>query len=235
MWIFAPDGKQYSIQYILQGLENAIAGTDLYVVRPQDDVEAIKEAAREEMESIMNQFEKSSEGVMVQASTLGSLEALLDFLKSPEVNIPVSGVNIGPVHKKDVMKASVMLEKRKEFATILAFDIKVTPEARQLSEALGVKVFAADIIYHLFDQFKAYAENLKDQKKKEASDDAVFPCVLRILQCFNASDPIIMGVEVLNGYAKVNDEWFPHLWMTPSQYNLQFLCVHSCNNLYELL
>lgn len=47
----------------------------------------------------------------MQASTLGSLEALLTFLKSDAVQIPVSGINIGPIHKKDVMRASVMLEK----------------------------------------------------------------------------------------------------------------------------
>jgi len=47
----------------------------------------------------------------VQASTLGSLEALLTFLQSDAVQIPVSGINIGPIHKKDVMRASVMLEK----------------------------------------------------------------------------------------------------------------------------
>lgn len=45
----------------------------------------------------------------MQASTLGSLEALLEFLKSPAVKIPVSGINIGPVAKRDVMRASVML------------------------------------------------------------------------------------------------------------------------------
>ncbi|WMV29106.1 hypothetical protein MTR67_022491 [Solanum verrucosum] len=39
----------------------------------------------------------------------------------------------GPMHKKDVMKASVMLERKKElYATILAFDVKVTQEAREL-------------------------------------------------------------------------------------------------------
>ena len=53
----------------------------------------------------------AGEGVCVQASTLGSLEALLTFLKSDAVQIPVSGINIGPIHKKDVMRASVMLEK----------------------------------------------------------------------------------------------------------------------------
>lgn len=58
------------------------------------------------------------EGVCVQASTLGSLEALLEFLRSPAVKIPVSGINIGPVHRRDVMRASVMLEKGRKKACI---------------------------------------------------------------------------------------------------------------------
>ena len=103
----------------------------------------------------------AGEGVCVQASTLGSLEALLEFLKSPAVKIPVSGINIGPVHKKDVMRASVMLEKgRKKFACLLAFDVPVTREAREMAESLGVRIFTADIIYHLFDQFTAYLKTV---------------------------------------------------------------------------
>ncbi|KAI9200147.1 hypothetical protein LWI28_003411 [Acer negundo] len=193
------------IKITAQGLEHAIAGTGLYVVGPDDDLEDVKEATMEDMKSVMNRIDKSGEGVYVQASTLGSLEALLEFLKSPDVKIPVSGIGIGPVHKKDVMKASVMLEKKKEYATILAFDVKVTPEARELADELGVKVFIADIIYHLFDQFKAYIDNLKEEKKREAADEAVFPCVLRIVpQCiFNKKDPIVLGVDVLEGIARV--------------------------------
>lgn len=48
------------------------------------------------------------------------------------MNIPVSGVNIGPVHKKDVLKAcrAISQEKQvKEYATILAFDVRVMPDA----------------------------------------------------------------------------------------------------------
>ena len=33
----------------------------------------------------------------MQASTLGALEALLEFLRTPAVDIKVSGINIGPV------------------------------------------------------------------------------------------------------------------------------------------
>ncbi|GAB2282273.1 hypothetical protein Dimus_016822 [Dionaea muscipula] len=193
------------IKITAQGLDHAIAGTGLHVVEPDDDLERIKDLAMEDMQSVMSRIDKSGEGVYVQASTLGSLEALLEFLKSPAVNIPVSGIGIGPVHKKDVMKASVMLEKKKEYATVLAFDVKVTPEAREYAEETGVKIFMADIIYHLFDQFKAYIDNLKEEKKKEAADEAVFPCVLQILpNCiFNKKDPIVLGVDVVEGIAKV--------------------------------
>ncbi|XP_022727110.1 eukaryotic translation initiation factor 5B-like [Durio zibethinus] len=193
------------IKIAAQGLEHSIAGTGLYVVGPDDDLEDIKEAAKEDMQSVMSRIDKSGEGVYVQASTLGSLEALLEFLKTPEVNIPVSGIGIGPVHKKDVMKASVMLEKKNEYATILAFDVKVTPEARELADELGVRIFIADIIYHLFDQFKAYITGLKEERKKEAADEAVFPCVLKILpNCiFNKKDPIVLGVDILEGIARV--------------------------------
>ena len=188
-----------------QGLEHAIAGTSLYVVGRDDDLEEIKRLAMEDMESVLSRIDKSGEGVCVQASTLGSLEALLEFLKSPAVQIPVSSISIGPVHKKDVMKASVMLERKKEYATILAFDVKVTPEAREYAEEVGVKIFMADIIYHLFDQFKAYIENIKEEKRREAADEAVFPCVLKIIpNCvFNKKDPIVLGVDVLEGIAKV--------------------------------
>lgn len=42
-------------------------------------------------------------GVGVAASTLGSLEALLEYLNSQKV--PVSYITVGPVSKDDVMKA----------------------------------------------------------------------------------------------------------------------------------
>ncbi|GMJ08202.1 hypothetical protein HRI_004489400 [Hibiscus trionum] len=193
------------IKIAAQGLEHAIAGTSIYVVGPDDDVEDLKEAVKEDMQSVMSRIDKSGEGVYVQASTLGSLEALLEFLKTPEVNIPVSGIGIGPVHKKDIMKASVMLERKKEYATVLAFDVKVTPEARELADEVGVRIFLADIIYHLFDQFKAYIDGLKEERKREAADEAVFPSVLKILpNCiFNKKDPIVLGVDILEGILRV--------------------------------
>ena len=58
----------------------------------------------EDVNHIMSKWVRSSAGVYVQASSLGSLEALLDFLKSSDV--PIAGINIGPVTKRDVLRAS---------------------------------------------------------------------------------------------------------------------------------
>ncbi|KAL0036218.1 hypothetical protein WJX79_008552 [Trebouxia sp. C0005] len=194
------------VKIAAQNLESAVAGTQMLVAGPNDDVEVLKAEVMEDMKDIFGSVDRSGEGVCVQASTLGSLEALLEFLKSPAVKIPVSGINIGPVHKKDIMRASVMLEKgRKKFACLLAFDVPVTREAREMAESLGVRVFTADIIYHLFDQFTAYLKTVKDEEQEAAKFDAVFPCILRILPAcvFNKKDPIIVGVDIEEGIAKV--------------------------------
>jgi len=182
------------VKICTQGLEKAVAGTQICVVGPDDDVEELKDSVK-----------ATCRGVMVQASTLGALEALLEFLRTCDPPIPVSCVNLGPVHKKDVMRASVQLEHQPEFATILAFDVKVHSDATELAAELGVRIFTADIIYHLFDQFTAYMDNFRMARREEFAEVAVFPCVLKILpNCvFNEKDPIILGVDVEEGILKV--------------------------------
>ncbi len=87
----------------------------------------------------------------------------LTLLSRRQVKIPVSGINIGPIHKKDIMRANVMMEKgQRKYACILAFDVPVTKEARELAESMGIQIFAADIIYHLFDAFEAYLARVRD-------------------------------------------------------------------------
>ncbi|KAG6395838.1 hypothetical protein SASPL_141967 [Salvia splendens] len=117
-----------------QRLEHASAGASLYVVGPNDDIESIKKSAMEYVNSLRRRISKSGKGVFLQASTLGSLEALLDFLETPAVNIPVGAISIGPVHMKDVKKVIAMRDKENEYGTILAFDVKVTPKAQELAE-----------------------------------------------------------------------------------------------------
>ncbi|ORY02913.1 hypothetical protein K493DRAFT_254579 [Basidiobolus meristosporus CBS 931.73] len=187
------------IKISAQDLDKAIAGSRLLVVGPDDDEEDLMDEVMSDLQNLQSYIDTTGRGVCVQASTLGSLEALLEFLRTS--NIPVSGINIGPVHKKDIIRASVMLEKAKEFAVMLCFDVKVDKDAQDLADEFGVKVFKADIIYHLFDQFTAYNQEIVEQKRKDQAPQAVFPCVLKIIPgcVFNKRDPLILGVDVVEG------------------------------------
>lgn len=190
------------VKIAAKDLEKAIAGINLLIANKPDEVEICREEVAKELKNALSHIKLSTPGVFVQASTLGSLEALLEFLRTSK--IPYFAIRIGPVVKRDVMKASTMLEHEQQYATILAFDVKVERDAQEMADSLGVKIFQADIIYHLFDKFMAYREELKQKKRDEFKSIAVFPCKLKILPqfIFNSRDPIVMGVMVENGIVK---------------------------------
>lgn len=189
------------VKIVAPDLEKAIAGSRLLVVGPEDDEDDMREEVMSDLTTLLNSIDKSGRGVCVQASTLGSLEALLDFLKSSK--IPVSGINIGPVHKKDVMRAGTMLEKARELACILCFDVTVDKDAERMAEEMGIRLFKADIIYHLFDAFTAYNAEIQEAKRRDAAPIAVWPCRLKIIACFCKRDPIILGVDILDGTLRI--------------------------------
>jgi translation initiation factor 5B len=193
------------VKIAAQGLDKAVAGTSVLVAEPEDDLAELEEEVTGEFDAVMKGFKREPVGVYVQASTLGSLEALLEYLRTHAPPVPVASVGLGPLHKKDIVTASVMLEHRKEFATVLAFDVKVTPEAREAAESLGVRIFTADIIYHLTDQFDAYLKQAAAARQEASLGEAVFPAIARILPnaVFAQRDPIVCGVEVLEGRIKV--------------------------------
>jgi len=118
------------------GIERALAGSNLYVVGPDDDLEELKSEVMKDLGGILRRVRKNEDGVYVQASTLGSLEALLEFLDKPGKDrdgnpnppIPVSGIGIGPVSKNDVMRCSVMLERDKEWVKMCEKEYAQTGE-----------------------------------------------------------------------------------------------------------
>lgn len=190
------------VKIVAPGLEKAIAGSRLLVAGPDDDEDDIEDELLSDLESLFSRVEKTGRGVSVQASTLGSLEALLDFLK--DCKIPVANVQIGPVSKRDVMQCGVMLEKSPDYAVMLCFDVKVEKEAAAYAEENNIKIFTADIIYHLFDQFTKHMDEVLEKKKEDSKMLAVFPCVLKPVAVFNKTNPIVVGVDVVEGSLKLN-------------------------------
>ena len=76
------------VKITAKDLEKAIAGLNLQVAYHPDEVDICKEEVAHELKSALGRIKLQDRGVYVQASTLGSLEALLEFLKTSD--IPVS-------------------------------------------------------------------------------------------------------------------------------------------------
>ena len=189
----AAQGVKIAARY----LEKAVAGLSLLVAYRDDEVELLKEEVDREYSKAMRFVKVKDRGVYVQASTLGALEALLEFFESKE--IPCSGARVGPVAKRDVMKAAAMLEHDPMYAAILAFDVKVERDALELAGKKGVTILSEPTIYHLGDRYVEYTNDYKQKKKRDAFRHvAVFPSRLKVISTaiFNKRDPVVLGVTV---------------------------------------
>ncbi|KAG7174638.1 Eukaryotic translation initiation factor 5B-like [Homarus americanus] len=187
------------VKIAARDLEKAIAGLNLQVAYHDDEVDLLKDDVDREFKAAMRSIKVKERGVYVQASTLGALEALLEFFKANSV--PYSGIRVGPVVKRDVMKAAAMLEHDPMYAVILAFDVKVEKDAQELADKEGVKIFSEETIYHLGDCYVEYIKDFKKRRQDEFRSVAVFPSRLKIIPTaiFNKRDPIVLGVTVESG------------------------------------
>ncbi|KAF8819557.1 putative translation initiation factor IF-2, partial [Cardiosporidium cionae] len=158
------------IKIAAQGLDEAVAGTSLLIAENFEKLDELKEEVMEDMVDIFKSVDRSGCGVYVMASTLGSLEALLEFLKGSK--IPVFGVNIG----RFCIGFLVMRKEEKELGSkqrsecIYMYDdterVEQTDlEAEKEAAILGVKILSADIIYHLFDDFTKFIHDFNEEKK----------------------------------------------------------------------
>ena len=142
------------------GLETAIAGSAIYRYETEEQLEMYSQELKADIKRIRKNVKLVTEGVCVAASTLGSLEAFLVFLKSQK--IPVAAVCIGDVSKEDTQRALTPMlteenkKKKREFATILAFDVKILPDAAG---------WGLVFIFLLFGLFLKRRRKKKRQKK----------------------------------------------------------------------
>lgn len=203
------------VKIVANELGKTMAGTPVFKYSSNyEKLNAIDEA-----EQIINsdttsahKFTLSDHGVSVYSSTVGSLEALMRFLQEEcEPSIQVSQAHIGKVMKKDIVKINIAnTDKPKEFNTVLAFNVEVDDDAKEEAKKLGVKIFTAEIIYHLFDQYKKYREDLAKERRETIRPYVVFPCIVKILpNCiFNRKNPLVIGVQVMEGKLQVGTPLF---------------------------
>jgi translation initiation factor 5B len=179
------------------GLEEALAGSSLVAARDEKEAKELAEALKGEVKELI--FRRDQVGVVVKADTLGTLEAMLEALKKYEV--PVRLADVGNVSKSDVIEASFSGRKDKSLGAVLAFNVKILPEAELEASSLGVKIFQDNIIYHLLDQYLEWRQKLKEEELEAKLNQLVRPGKFMIIPgyVFRRSDPAIVGIEVLGG------------------------------------
>ena len=188
------------VRVVAPGIENAVAGAPIYVAASEEEAKQLAEKVRREIEAL--RIKTDAEGVVVKADTLGSLEALVEALRRK--NIPIRYADVGPVAKRDVIEAVASKEINKFYAVILAFNVKVLPEAEAEAEKHEIRIFQHNVIYQLLEDFgKWYREQIEAEKRKEL-EQLIRPGKIRIIPgyVFRRSNPAIVGVEVLGGVIK---------------------------------
>jgi len=182
------------------GLEEALAGSPIYVAKDEEHARKLMEEVAKELSELRIRTDKT--GVVVKADTLGTLEALVEALKRR--NIPVRIADIGPVSKTDVIDAAVTKKEDPYLGVILAFNVKVLPEAEEEARRLGVKIFRNNVIYRLLEEYEEWVKEEKKRELERALEELVRPGKFRILpgHVFRRSNPAIVGVEVIEGVIK---------------------------------
>lgn len=181
-------------------LDGALAGAPLYVVPSEDQTEEFVKMVSEEVENV--KIATDVEGVILKTDALGSLEALAESLKGE--NVPIRFADVGDVSKRDITEASVVREHEPLYGVVLAFNVKVLPDAEEEARDRRVKIFQHDVVYHLIDEFVEWIKSERERQALETFDLLVKPGKVKILPgcIFRKAKPAIVGVEVLAGRIK---------------------------------
>ena len=181
-------------------LEGVLPGSTLYVAINDEEIKKYTKLIESEMESVF--IDTQTDGIIVKCDTIGSLEAILEMLRRSQV--PVAKADIGPVTRRDIIEAKTIKEKNRHHGIILAFNVKLLPDAKEESETSHIKVFEDKIIYSLIDNYNAWVE--EDSANEE---DAIFSELTPISKftflkgmTFRNNNPAVFGIRIDVGTLK---------------------------------
>ena len=111
--------------------------------------------------------------------------------------------SVGDVSRRDVVTADPSEE---EYRSILAFNVKIHPDAKNELHETGVTLFESDIVYRLLEDYQEWKEKIKDKQAQHLRDDFAHPGKFEILEghTFRTRDPAVVGVRVLGGRIALN-------------------------------
>ncbi len=178
------------------GLDDVVAGSPIRTAKTLDDAKKLLDELESEREEVEVITEK--EGLILKADTIGSLEALLNVFHE----YPVREATIGQITKSDVIKAEA--NKDIFLKAVLGFNTKVSEEMEDFTKDKGIRILESNIVYRLLEDYEKWVEEKKEDIKKKELEEITHAAKIKILPgcIFRASNPAIVGCEVLGGVIK---------------------------------
>jgi translation initiation factor 5B len=188
------------VKIVAPNLEGALAGAPLYAVPKGRETGEYEKLISDEIKKI--RIATDTDGIVLKTDTLGSLEAIATILKQHEV--PIRLADVGDISKRDIIEAAVVKEHEPLYGVVLAFGVKVLPDADHEAATRNVKIFLEKIIYHVIDNYLSWSRGLREAELAQDFARLVGPGKLQVMEgyIFRRARPAIFGVEVLAGKVK---------------------------------
>lgn len=188
------------VKIVAPDLEGALAGAPIYAIGKDEQPEKYARTISEEIGRI--RIVTDIEGIVLKTDTLGALEALADILK--QNNIPIRIADVGDISKRDVIEAAVVREHEPLYGVVLAFGVKLLPDAETEAANRKVQVFNEKVVYHVIENYLDWLRKKKELSLESDYEALVRPGKLQVLEgyIFRRTKPAIFGVEILAGRIK---------------------------------
>ncbi len=195
------------VKIMAPNIENALPGSRVRAVPTTGNVDVDIERVIEEMKDEIAEMklDTSSEGLIIKADTMGSLEALALELRSEKIE-QIKKAEVGNISKRDVVDATMVNDRY--LRAILGFNVDVLPDAREVAMQNEIPLFVSDVIYRVIEDYENWVKEEKERERQEKIDRLTTPAKIKVLPgcVFRQSKPAIFGIEVLCGRIKTGVE-----------------------------
>lgn len=136
--------------------------------------------------------------ILIKADVLGTIDAIkheLNSFQSDRIAVRIIDTSVGDITDADVQDVSAT-----ENAIIVGFNVKVTRQAKELAERLGVEIDTFTIIYELSEWLETALKNRTPKKEEEQVTGSA-----KVLVYFSAQKTNhVLGGKVLDGTLSLN-------------------------------
>lgn len=200
---FASVGEVHAaagVKVAATGLEGVVAGAPFQVIKNLEEAGKVWKEMQAELEGVKITSEVN--GVVLKADAIGSLEAIEGQLKAK--NIPIRLADIGDISKRDVVEAATVAVAEPLLGVVLAFNVKILPDAAEEAERSDVEIIADNVIYRLMKKYEEWVGKKREEIREKKLEGYTRPAKLAIKAgyVFRRSDPAIVGIDVLGGVLK---------------------------------